>query len=204
MAFGFRSRTGPAALAGLAALSTAAVLLGPAGTDAAAAGPAEQAPAQACLTMKDMTETIVDGSVRDLGGPYPHSVGGSSTYLDHLFDPAGKKVATLYGKANVPMTLSNGDMAEFSDERIEFSDGVIETAGFYDITNAETGTWQYLPAIGVEGRYRGMVGKRHFQITTMGKSLNGWIELCPAGQSDSTPATPSASPSSAPATPSAG
>ncbi|MEY9946415.1 hypothetical protein [Kitasatospora sp. GAS1066B] len=193
MAFGFRSRTGLAALAALvAALSTAAVLVGPTSIDAAAAGAAAPAPGQTCITMKDMTETILDGSVRDLGGPYPHSIGGSSTYLDYLYDSTGKKVATLYGKANVPLTLPGGDLAEFSDERIEFSDGVIETTGFYDITQAETGSWQYLPVIGVEGKYQGMIGKRHFQITKMGKSLNGWIELCPAGQAASLSSGPAA------------
>jgi hypothetical protein len=135
----------------------------------------------ACVTMRGMSETIVDGSVRDLGGPYPRSVGGSSTYLDHLYDSTGRQVATVYGKANVPMRLAGGDLAEYSDERIEFSDGVLETQGFYDITRAEKGVWQYLPAVGVEGRYRGMVGKRHFKITKLGKSLVGRLELCPAG-----------------------
>jgi hypothetical protein len=142
-----------------------------------------QAPTVGCLTLTNMTEEIVDGSVNNLGGPdpYPFSVGGSATYLDRLYDSAGTKVATLYGKANIPMRLANGNMVEYSDERIEFADGVLETAGFYDITQGEKGIWQYLPAVGISGRYQDMLGKRHFQITKLGKSLNGWIELCPAG-----------------------
>lgn len=141
--------------------------------------------AKGCIAMKGLKEEIVDGSMRDLGGRYPYNVGGSATYFDRLTNADGKKTATVYGRANVPSRLENGDMAEYSDERIEFSDGAIEAQGIYDITKAEKGDWQYLPVIGVEGRYRGMLGKRYFQITKMGKSLNGWIELCPAKLSDS-------------------
>lgn len=141
----------------------------------------EQPPAPSCLSMQNLSEKIIDGSERDLGGPYPFSVGGSSTYLDRLYDAGGAQVATVYGKANVPMKLANGDMVEYSDERVEFADGVVETEGFYDITQAGAGVWQYLPAVGISGRYKDMLGKRHFRITKLGASLSGWIELCPAG-----------------------
>ncbi|MFF9351706.1 hypothetical protein [Streptomyces sp. NPDC014734] len=141
--------------------------------------------AKDCIVMKGLKEEIVDGSMRDLGGRYPYNIGGSATYFDHLTDADGKRIATVYGKAEIPSRLDNGDMAEHSDERIEFADGAVEAQGIYDITRAEKGAWQYLPVIGIEGRYRGMIGKRHFQITKMGKSLNGWIELCPAGSSGS-------------------
>ncbi|MTD58855.1 allene oxide cyclase barrel-like domain-containing protein [Amycolatopsis pithecellobii] len=145
------------------------------------AEPAPTPPAPGCLQLTGMSEKIIDGSIRDLGGPYLSSVGGSSTYLDHLYDASGAEVATVYGKANVPMKLDNGDVIEYSDERIEFADGVLEAAGFYNITQAGRGEWQFLPAIGVSGRYRDLLGKRHFRITKLGESLSGWIELCPAG-----------------------
>ncbi|QMU71580.1 hypothetical protein [Streptacidiphilus sp. P02-A3a] len=189
MARGIRSRSALTVLAVCVTVLGADAVLGGASVPRAAAAPAQQpaqapqsAPAQGCITMKGMTEGIIDGSVQDLGGPYPESIGGSSTYLDYLYDSSGKKVATVYGKANVSLRLKNGDLAEYSDEQIEFADGVIQTQGFYDITAAaKKGTWEYLPAIGVSGRYQGMVGQRHFEITQLGKSLNGWIQLCLPG-----------------------
>jgi hypothetical protein len=148
---------------------------------ASGAARAQPAAAPACVTVKDMSETIVDGSERDLGGPYPFSIGGSSTYLDRLYTSTGAQTATVYGKANVPMRLGNGDLAEYSDELIEFADGDLEAAGFYDITQAAKGVWQYLPAVGISGRYKDMLGERHFRITKLGATLSAWIELCPAG-----------------------
>ncbi|WP_190143929.1 allene oxide cyclase barrel-like domain-containing protein [Streptomyces glebosus] len=171
-------------MAGVVVLSISAV---PGAADESTGETAHQTSDRAtgCVAMKGLKEEILDGSMRDLGGRYPYNVGGSATYFDRLTDADGKRIATVYGRANIPSRLENGDMAEYSDERIEFSDGAVEAQGIYDITKAEKGAWQYLPVVGIEGRYRGMLGKRHFQITKMGKSLNGWIELCPAKSSSS-------------------
>lgn len=185
MAFGMRARAFLATLAAGAAVLSVGAVRGSAAEGDGEAAPWTSGQVKGCITLEGLKEEIVDGSMRDLGGPYPYNVGGSATYFDYLNDADGKRIATLYGRANIPSRLDNGDMAEYSDERIEFSDGAVEAQGIYNITRAEKGAWQYLPVVGVEGRYRGMLGKRHFQITKMGKSLNGRIELCPAKSSAS-------------------
>jgi hypothetical protein len=183
MAVGTRKRAFLAVLAAAAVILCVSAVRGAGTGSDGAAAQGGVAPAKSCITMKGLKEDMIDGSVRDLGGKYPYNVGGSATYFDYLKDAHGKRLATVYGSANVPSRLENGDMAEYSDERIEFSDGAVEAQGIYNITEAEKGAWQYLPVVGTEGKYRGMIGKRHFQITKMGVALKGWIELCPAGMS---------------------
>ncbi|WP_103337399.1 allene oxide cyclase barrel-like domain-containing protein [Amycolatopsis sp. CA-126428] len=160
------------------------VLLSAALTLAAASGvPGSAAPqvSEGCVVIDNLSETIVDGTENELGGPFP-SVGDSGTYLDRLYDPAGKPAGTVYGLINVPFALPGGDLIEHSDERIELPEGTIEAAGLFNVTQAERKVWQFLPLVGTGGRYQGMVGKRHFQILEFRHSLNARIEMCPAGK----------------------
>lgn len=151
---------------------TAALLTGSATSSAA--------PPQGCVVLDDLSETIVDGTENELGGPFP-SVGDSGTYLDRLHDRSGNQVGTVYGLINVPFALPDGDLVEHSDERIDLPDGSVEAAGLFNVTQADGHkAWQFLPLVGTSGRYRGMVGKRHFQILEFRHSLNARIEMCPA------------------------
>ena len=109
-------------------------------------------------------------------------MGDSATYLTHLYDSDGKQVGTVEGKANIPYTLPNGDVLEYSEERITLPGGVIETQGFYNLTQGLAKVWQFLPAIGVSGGYEGKLGKREFQIVKKGADLNVKISLCPAAR----------------------
>jgi hypothetical protein len=134
--------------------------------------PAAAEPAPGCNVLDNLTEKIISVSLNEIGGPYP-AVGDSAVYLTRFYDPAGKLVGTVYGKANIPFKNPDGHVMEYSEERI------VETEGFYDITKGIAGEWQFLPALGTSGGYRDKLGKRSFQILKPNALLNAKIELCP-------------------------
>lgn len=169
----------PARRVALSVLATAAVTLALA---AGSGAPSSAAQRDGCVAVDNLSETIVDGTENELGGPFP-SVGDSGTYLDRLYDPAGKLAGTVYGLISVPYKLPNGDLIEHADERITLPDGTFEAAGLFNVTQAEQKVWQFLPLVGTGGRYQGMVGKRYFQILEFRHSLNARVEMCPAGAS---------------------
>jgi hypothetical protein len=140
--------------------------------------PAAAEPAPGCNVLDNLTEKIISVSLNEIGGPYP-AVGDSAVYLTRFYDPAGKLVGTVYGKANIPFKNPDGHVMEYSEERIELDGGVVETEGFYDITNGIAGEWQFLPALGTSGGYRDKLGKRSFRILKPNALLNAKIELCP-------------------------
>jgi hypothetical protein len=135
-------------------------------------------PPPGCVVLDNLTEKIVGGTETEVGGPWP-SVGDSGTYVDYLYDPDGKQVGTIYGKIAVLYARPDGHLMQWADERIELAGGVIEVQGIFDVTQAETGTWEYGPAVGTSGGYKEKVGKRWFQIVEFRKRLNAKIELCP-------------------------
>jgi hypothetical protein len=173
----FRSST---AVLGVAALAVAAT--GARAKSAPAIAQTADASAHRCHVLDGLTEKIVDVSINPLSGPYP-AIGDSSTYLTYLYDGSGKHIGTVYGEANIPGHLPNGDVAEYSAETITLPGGTIETEGIYDITLGATGHWQFLPAIGISGDYRGELGKREFLIVKAAAQLEVNIELCEPGAS---------------------
>ncbi len=157
----------------------AVVLLGVLSSCAtSAASPADTQPSPGCNIYDNLTEHIAGTSANLEFGAYP-AVGDSTTYITHLYNAAGQQVGTVTGKANIPFTRPNGDIMEYSEETIELPGGTIDTQGFYDITKGLAGAWLFIPAVGTGGGYKGKLGKRSFQITKVGESLNARIEVCP-------------------------
>jgi len=138
------------------------------------------APSPGCNLYDHLTEKITSLSLNELGGKYP-SLGDSATYVTYLYYADGKKMGTVYGKANVPATLPNGDLLEYSEEVIQLDGGTIDSQGLYDITKGFAGEWQFLPAIGSSGAFKDKLGRRSFHIIKVGESLDASIEVCPVG-----------------------
>ncbi|MFB4308120.1 hypothetical protein [Actinomadura sp. GTD37] len=146
------------------------------GTNSAAAVASDPAPG--CNVMDHLEEKIVAFSLNELGGPYP-SLHDSATYQTRLYDSSGKQIATVYGKANIADRLPNGDLLEYSEETIELPAGTIESQGIYNVTQGQAHKWQFMPAIGTKGAYKGKMGKRSFKILKDGELLDAKIEVCP-------------------------
>ena len=137
-----------------------------------------------CEIHNNLTETIVEKhyTFPDPSNPPQNSrlqVGHEVYFKAELRDRQGNWVATSKGHSHVPYRDDNVDVIlQNAQETITLRDGVIRTSGVYSVTPNNYNEWNSIPAVGISGRYKGMIGARTFQITALGASLNASLYLC--------------------------
>ncbi|MEA5360352.1 hypothetical protein VA596_12465 [Amycolatopsis sp., V23-08] len=111
------------------------------------------------LVLEDLTEDV-DLRYHAVVPPGP-GLGDHNTYDSTFSDAEGTVLGTLEGAGwKVLVRESDGHLMSFYTERAVFPDGEIRTTGWVDVQAILEGKWQSLYAVGISGRYLGLVGTR--------------------------------------------
>jgi hypothetical protein len=146
---------------------------------AAAAAPAAKPPAPArtastsaagehrgaAVTLDRLVE-VITSLVIDSSSPSGPVVGDSFTYITVLHDGTGAVVGGVRGRCGwLFVRRSDGHLLGWCNETLALTGGTVRTWGGIDAATVFSGAVTRLAAVGVSGRYAGILGSREFAAT---------------------------------------
>jgi hypothetical protein len=139
-------------------------------------------PGKGCIVYNNITEKIVqEYGTMPTSGP---AVGTIGNYRDRLYDSAGNVIGTATGTGwIVHKNPVDGHLMSYYSETVNLPGGQIRDAGIIDFSAMMAGARVSFPAVGISGRYLGMVGSRIWWGPVLHVSEHVEMVLCPWPQS---------------------
>ncbi|MFI9274313.1 hypothetical protein ACIGXM_26930 [Kitasatospora sp. NPDC052896] len=131
-------------------------------SEAPAADPTPAPVPPSDIVFADLTDVAVKREM-SLRGP-GIDVGDGVVFRNEISTADGARLVELTGAVTiVHVRPSDQRIFGFYREFLRFADGTARTMGIVDITATMAGREQVIPAYGISGRYRGMVGIRSYR-----------------------------------------
>ena len=147
---------------------------------AVTAVPANAAPAPDkphCIVYDNLTEKVLTASFTDVP-PEGYSVGDLGRWDNNLISADGVVLAEAIGGSIVKYNNEEQGLGVYQWNTDTFANGVVKEAGMTDGWALLAGEWISIPAWGVSGKYRGLVGTRSFKRTSEDGIYQSKLELC--------------------------
>ncbi|MCM3923951.1 hypothetical protein ND748_20045 [Frankia sp. AiPs1] len=97
----------------------------------------------------------------DIGDP---QIGQIGNYYDELYDPDRERLGVVFGRFEVRYKKVGGAVLTYYTEDIYLRDGIIHAEGWADFNDVKNGRWVGYPAVGIDGAYRGLDGRREWRV----------------------------------------
>ncbi|PPK66159.1 hypothetical protein V5P93_003874 [Actinokineospora auranticolor] len=152
---------------------TALVVTGLTGP-AAAASP-EPARGARCLSREYTEPQLKNLQNVDLADP---KVGQLGIYHDELVDDRGAYRGTIMGRYEVKAKTPRGAVLTHYTEDIFLTDGIVHAEGVADFRDVLAGRWISYRAIGVDGVYKGLSGRREWRVIVPDEPVDARITVC--------------------------
>ncbi|CAO5179587.1 exported hypothetical protein [Frankia sp. AiPs1] len=104
-------------------------------------------------------------------------VGQIGIYHDELYDSARELLGISIGRYEIRYKKVHGAVLTYYSEDLFLRDGVIHAEGWADFNDVKNGVWVGYPAVGLDGVYRGLDGRREWRVIEPDQPVEARIAL---------------------------
>ncbi|WP_198541790.1 allene oxide cyclase barrel-like domain-containing protein [Parafrankia colletiae] len=104
-------------------------------------------------------------------------VGQIGSYYDELYDSSRELLGITIGRYEIRYKKVGGAVLTYYSEDLFLRDGIIHAEGWADFNDVKNGVWVGYPAVGLDGVYRGLDGRREWRVIEPDQPVEARISL---------------------------